>query len=298
MNMAIKFAWKKTLHFYILGDTTDILASDHYHWTIISNHSRWKKIKMQHLISFQAPWFNISPQSKSCLTSLQVLIFVSHLNPCDVSATSNSYKLYFSSIQTPSRILYVLFTSIPVLYQLHSDHKILVSTPSMLCLTSDNIHISKYHLQSCGVSSPSRYRYLHLIPIQVVQHLKPALIIYSPPSYRSQLIPIQVEIWISHPSPSRLIFTKAPIFTSHRHPGRVSPPPMSRYLYLNSIPGMNQLFPVHENCISALFRSIYKDMQVSKCMSSVHPMPASPAPKSPNSGKPLIYVLYHLHPGR
>ena len=57
---------------------------------------------------------------------------------------------------------------------------------------------------------------------------------------------------------------------------------MSRHLHLTSIPGMNQLFPVHENCISAI-RSPYKDLQVSKCTSSFHPIPASLALRSPNS---------------
>ena len=57
---------------------------------------------------------------------------------------------------------------------------------------------------------------------------------------------------------------------------------MSRHLHLTSIQGMNQLFPIHENCISAL-RSPYKDLQVSQCTSSFHPIPVSPAPRSPNS---------------
>ena len=76
---------------------------------------------------------------------------------------------------------------------------------------------------------------------------------------------------------------------SQPHPGLVdwiSAPsrshPMSRHLHLTSIPGMNQLFPVHGNCISAL-RSPYKDLQVSKCTSSFHPIPASLALRSPNS---------------
>ena len=89
---------------------------------------------------------------------------------------------------------------------------------------------------------------------------------------------------------------------------------MSRQLHLSSIPGMNQLFPVHENYISAL-RSPYKDLQVSKCTSSFHPIPASLAPRSPNScnlphlctvssvsgsldsNLIFIHVTSHLQPG-
>ena len=135
---------------------------------------------------------------------------------------------------------------------------------------------------SCCISPSSRCRYSHPISIQVANHLQPALIICGQPPFWFHLIPIQVEVWISPPSTSRLTSTKAPIVTSHFHPGRVSPPPMSRHLHLTSIPGMNQLFPVHGNCISAL-GSPYKDLQVSKCTSSFHPIPASLALRSPNS---------------
>ena len=46
INSAYKgFKKCNKLYFHILDDTTDILASDHYHWTIIPNHSRWKKFK-------------------------------------------------------------------------------------------------------------------------------------------------------------------------------------------------------------------------------------------------------------
>ena len=164
------------------------------------------------------------------------------------------------------------------------------------------------------ISPPSKCRYSHLIPIQVAYHLQPALIMCGQPPFWFHLIPIQVEIWISPPSTSRLTSTKAPIVTSHCHPGRVSPPPMSRHLHLTSIQGMNQLFPIHENCISAL-RSPYKDLQVSQWTSSFHPIPASPAPRSPkscnlphlctvspvsrslDSNLTSIHVPSHLHPG-
>ena len=150
--------------------------------------------------------------------------------------------------------------------------------------------------------------------IQVAYHLQPALIMCGQPPFWSHLIPIQVEIWISPPFTSRLTSTKAPTVTSHCHAGRISPPPMSRHLHLTSIPGMNQLIPVHENFISAL-RFPYKDLQVSKSTSSFHPIPASPAPISTNSciichlctASPAsrsldsnltsIHVTFHLQPG-
>ena len=215
---------------------------------------------------------------------MQVLISVSHLNPCDVSATSSSRKLHLSSIQESSQ-------SYPKCYMCFSPPSGPVSTASR----SQDSYLNAIHVlydlwqypcinipPPCCISPPSRCRYSHLIPIQVAYHLQPALIMCGQPPFWFHLIPIQVEIWISPPSTYRLTSTKAPIVTSHCHPGRVSPPPMSRHLHLTSIQGMNQLFPIHENCISAL-RSPYKDLQVSQCTSSFHPIPASPAPRTPNS---------------
>ena len=132
---------------------------------------------------------------------------------------------------------------------------------------------------------------LHLASIQMpifASHPHPSSI--SPPTSSNHVRPTSILV-PSHPHTSRdmnitstyrLTSTKAPIVTSHCHPGRVSPPPMSRHLHLTSIQGMNQLFLIHENCISAL-RSPYKDLQVSQCTSPFHPIPASPAPRTPNS---------------
>ena len=208
-------------------------------------------------------------------------------------------------------MLYVLFISIPV------SQSCINCRLQDFCLNvlSDLWQCPWINIPPpCCISPPSRCRYSHLISIQVAYPLQPALIMCGQPPFWFHLIPKQVEIWISPPSTSRLTSTKAPIVTSHCHPGRVSPPPMSRHLHLSSIPGMNQLFPVHGNYISAL-RSPYKDLQVSKCTSSFHPIPASLAPRSPNScnlphlctvssvsgsldsNLIFIHVTSHLQPG-
>ena len=214
---------------------------------------------------------------------MQVLISVSHLNPCYVSATSSSRKLHLSSIQEPSQSYPECYTCFLPPSQSCINCRSQDSCLNAIHVLSDLWQYPSFNIPpSCCISPSSRCRYSHLISIQVAYHLQPALIICGQPPFWFHHIPIQVEVWISPPSTSRLTSTKAPIVTSHFHPGRVSPPPMSRHLHLTSIPGMNQLFPVHGNCISAL-RSPYKDLQVSKCTSSFHPIPASLALRSPNS---------------
>ena len=115
----------------------------------------------------------------------------------------------------------------------------------------------------------------------------------SQPPFWFHLIPIQVEIWISPPSTSRLTSTKAPTVTSHCHPGRVSPPPMSRHLHLTSIPGMNQLFPVTSQLSGPLTKT---------CRSQNVRLPPIQYLPRLHLGPQilvtfLIYVLYHLYPG-
>ena len=152
-----------------------------------------------------------------------------------------AFQLYPSTISKLSRISYVLFTSISVLYQLHPDHKILVSTPSMFCLTSDNIHISTYHLHPCGVSSPSRYRYSHLIPTQVVYHLQPALIM---PTF--MLVP-------SHPHTGRDMNIPSIHVPSHLHQGpyiHISSPSRSRFTPTHVQIFVSQLYPGDESTLS------------------------------------------------
>ena len=208
-----------------------------------------------------------------CLTSTHMTF---QLNPVPP-------KLHLSPTQAPSQ-------GYPALYTRFSH-------PSMSCVNCIQITRFWSHFHPFCVSPPSRCWYSCLTSIKVLYHLQPALNMCGPPPCRFHLTPIQVELWISPPSTSCLTFTKAPIFTSHLHLGRVSPQPMSRYLHLYSIQVTNQLFPVHENCISSLFRSHYKAIQASRCMSSVHPIPASPASRSQDSCITPIHVLFHLHPG-
>ena len=71
---------------------------------------------------------------------------------------------------------------------------------------------------------------------------------------------------------------------------------MSRHLPLTSIPGMNQLFPVHEN-VSQLSGPITKNCRSQNvCLPSIQYLPRL------HLGPQilvtfLIYVLYHLYPG-
>ena len=70
-----------------------------------------------------------------------------------------------------------------------------------------------------------------------------------------------IQVWgCNAPLPLYPIsFPSRPLrFTSHLHPGRVSPLCRSSYLCLTSILVTSQLHPGPENCISALSRTISK----------------------------------------
>ena len=76
---------------------------------------------------------HISHPSRSYLTSMLVLMCVSHLNPCDVTATSSSTKIAsqlhpstISNILNLFNVLCMCLTYIPILYQLHPGHKLIV----------------------------------------------------------------------------------------------------------------------------------------------------------------------------
>ena len=100
---------------------------------------------------------------------MQVLISVSHLNPCDISATPSSRKLHLSSIQdylkATQNVIRALHPSQFPSPVLTADHKIFVSTPSMYFLTSGNVHELTSHLHVASrlhpdadirISSPSK----------------------------------------------------------------------------------------------------------------------------------------------
>ena len=128
------------------------------------------------LLSLYIPSHFLPGPLDSHLTSIQVVSHPDagpHIYVSPLSMWSLSYiqfpkiasQLYPGTISKLPRMLYVLFTSIPALYQLHPDHKILVSTPSMYCLTSGNIHVLTSHLHvayrlhpdaDIRISSPSK----------------------------------------------------------------------------------------------------------------------------------------------
>ena len=159
---------------------------------------------------------------------MQVLIFVSHFNPCDVSTTSKIASPLHPCIisNLSSSILYVCLT-ISVLYQVHPGHKLIVWTPSMYVLTFKVPRLTS-HLHPGNISPSARCRYSCFTFTQVVSYLQPALDKCGKPACRSQVTPIQVEIWVSPPSTSNPTSTKAHQFTSKLCPGRMSPQPMSR----------------------------------------------------------------------
>ena len=160
----------------------------------------------------------------SCLTSSQA---VSHLHPSlKIYVTSQlnpvpqktASQLHPGTISRLSSIICMIFTSTHVLCQLHPDHKILLSLPSISHLASaqvlifvSHLHQVSYYLQPalkmCGPPpcrshlTPYRSRYEYLIPLHPV----------SPPP--------RPDIHISPPSRSRFISTHVQIFASLLHLG-------------------------------------------------------------------------------
>ena len=130
----------------------------------------------------------VSASSRSCLTSIQVLIFASHFHPGDVSPPSMSEKMQLSYTQVPSQI-----------------------------------HTGPLNLHPGPASPASRSKGSYIIPIPVPSHLHPNHISHSVSSrgvqlkstnVQSQLHPKPLDL---HPIPFRVV--------SHFHPGCVSPPP-------------------------------------------------------------------------
>ena len=127
-----------------------------------------------------------------CLTSTHV-----------VSAKPSSQKiasqLHPGTISRLSSVIYTIFISTHVLCQLHPDHKILLSLPSIVHLASIQVLIFVSHLH------------------QVSYYLQPALKMCGPPPCRSHLTPYRSRYEYCIPL----------------HP--VSPPSRPRYSHLTSI---------------------------------------------------------------
>ena len=97
----------------------------------------------------------VSASSRSCLTSIQVLIFASHFRPGDVSPPSMSGKMQLSYTRSHLKPILVRLISIQVLPHLHPGQKVLISSRSLYCLTSTQItyHILSVH-EVCSSSPP------------------------------------------------------------------------------------------------------------------------------------------------
>ena len=100
------------------------------------------------------------------------------------------------------------------------------------------------------------------------------------------------------------LFPSRPLrFTSHLHPGRVSPHCRSWYLCLTSTHVTSQLNPVPKNCISAPPRHYLKAIQHYIHDFHIHPCPVSIASRSQDSLPPILHLAYtqvlifvsHLH---
>ena len=80
----------------------------------------------------------------SCLTSIHVLIFATHLHPGDISAPSRSLELHLNSIHVQS--------------QTHPDLKMCVLPISRPCLICIQVSRFLHQLLQCTFSPPSRPR--------------------------------------------------------------------------------------------------------------------------------------------
>ena len=220
------------------------------------------------------------------LNSIYVLS-LPHLHPGHISSQSRPKYLHLTSTQVMS-ITHVRHTSIQVLSHLHPNSNILISLPSMYCLTSIQVRSFVSHLHPCDISPPAyslpfKSWYLHHSSIHVVSHTNPRLDISAWTPSRSRLTSIQVPRFVSHIHPSHPSthpvasqFQLGPITTPSRstnvrltsihvpshlhsvsysciplHPHRVSPPSRSCYFYLSFIQVWSNLHSGGEACSSA-----------------------------------------------
>ena len=149
------------------------------------------------------------------LTSIQILMFVSHLHPCDVSPQSRPPKLHPHNPIKDSRYVSHLhpcpvssgcgskdfsLTSIHVLPQPNPGPYSHITPPSRQCLNSIQVLIFMCHLNPGHVSPPPRSGDVWYTSIDALSHLQPC---HSP----------------------RLRFTSTHLLISacHHHPSDVSP---------------------------------------------------------------------------
>ena len=139
----------------------------------------------------------------SCLTSIHVLIFATHLHPGDVSVPFRSLELHLNSIHVQS--------------QAHPDLKMCASPISWPCLICIQVSRFLHQLLQCTFSSPSRPRKMQINSNQAHKKL------------------ILVRMCASPPSKSCLTSFQVPKFMSHLHPCAGSFPSRCKDSYLTLI---------------------------------------------------------------
>ena len=128
------------------------------------------------------PYSHITLPSRQCVNSIQVLIFMCHLNPGHVSPLYRSEDVWH--------------TSINALSYLQSGHS------PRLRFTSTHVLISASHHYPGDVSPPSSFRILHLSSIQVLSQSHPGFKMCVSHTFRPCLRFIQVTEFLSHLHPS------------------------------------------------------------------------------------------------
>ena len=200
-----------------------------------------KSTQVPSLIQVQGIWAHLNPgynihmpsPSKLYLTLINVHIFASHINPCNVSPPSRSWKypqIHPVTISNTWRFEDVQLTSTKVLSHLHLS-SYFTYVPSQ---ASIQVHRSPSHFHQGCVWIPSSSHHLNLRPY----------ISISPPSWW-HLTSIQVH---------KLHFssTQAP---SQAHPGLemyVSPPSRSAKLHLRFKQPPSQTHPGFKICLNSM----------------------------------------------
>ena len=186
-----------------------------------------------------------SPPYRSLLTYILVPRFKYHLHPCTASPPympKNSCLTSFcvaSRIQTRSRR--TCLTSIHFMSHINSGQENYISSPCYLISPYPGLRMC-VSVQARSNLTPSRYRYLCLISIQLTFNTdwcrNSTQVPFHPKLkyWELHLTYIQViyqlhpgdEMCISHPSISTLTSIKVLIFASYLHSGRISLAPRSR----------------------------------------------------------------------
>ena len=138
-------------------------------------------------------------------------MFASHIHPGDAYRSPRSQDVHHTSIQ--------------VISHLHQNSNILISHPSIYCLTSIQVRSfvsHRCHISPPACSHPLKSWCLHHSFVAVLSHTNPRL---------------DISAWT--PSRSCLTSTQVARFASYIHPGRLSTP--SRCI---SVPARSHLNPI------------------------------------------------------